>query len=328
MSSPRNRTVTAIEGVRVGHASDPDRGTGVTVVLFDRPARGAVDMTGMATSTRQIDSLDMMHPGIAVHGLCLAGGSAFGLDAAGGVSRWLVEQGVGLDLVVARVPVVPTAVIFDLSFMDAAARPTPDMAYHACQEASRDPVQQGCVGAGTGATCGKLRGVANATKAGLGSSLEEGAGGVLVGALVVANPFGDILDGHGRILAGARDGDAFLDMRRAIAGGEVRERFGSPGNTTLCILVTDAWLDKVTAMQVARMAGQGLSRHIVPFNTPFDGDMVFCFSVGEKTANPLHLGVVAARAAAGALMNAVAHARGMGGIPASRDLVGTVPTAG
>ena len=321
MSSPRNDTITAIAGVRVGHSSDPAGGTGVTVVLFDGPARGAVDMTGMATSTRQIDSLDMIHPGVAVHGLCLAGGSAFGLDAAAGVSRWLVEQGVGLDLVVAKVPVVPTAVIFDLSFMDAAARPTPDMAYDASRAASADPVEQGCVGAGTGATCGKLRGVAGATKSGLGSSLVQGAGGVLMGALVVANPFGDILDGRGRIIAGARDGGTFLDMHEAIAGGEVRERFGSPGNTTLCVLVTDARLDKVGAMQVARMAGQGLSRHIVPFNTPFDGDMVFCFSTGEKQANPLHLGVVAARAATEALMNAVAHARRMGGIPASRDLV-------
>lgn len=320
MSSPRNDTVTAIEGVRVGHCSDPAGGTGVTVVLFDRPARGAVDMTGMATSTRQIDSLDMIHPGVAVHGLCLAGGSAFGLDAASGVSRWLVEQGVGLDLVVARVPVVPTAVIFDLSFMDAGARPTPDMAYQACRTASSGPVEQGCVGAGTGATCGKLRGVVNATKSGLGSSLVRGAGGVLVGALVVANPFGDILDGAGRIIAGAREKGAFLDMHRAIARGEVRERFGSPGNTTLCVILTDAGLDKVSAMQVARMAGQGLSRHIVPFNTPFDGDMVFCFSVGEKQANPLHLGVVAARSATDALMNAVIHARAMGGIPASKDL--------
>jgi L-aminopeptidase/D-esterase-like protein len=321
MSSPRNDTITAIEGVRVGHASDRAGGTGVTVVLFDRPARGAVDMTGMATSTRQIDSLDMIHPGTAVHGLCLAGGSAFGLDAAAGVSRYLCEQGGGLALVVARVPVVPTAVIFDLSFMDAAARPKPDMAYDACRLASSAPVEQGCVGAGTGATCGKLRGVANGTKAGLGSSLVRGADGVLMGALVVANPFGDILDATGRIMAGARDGGLFLDMQEAISRGEVRERVGSPGNTTLCVLVTDAWLDKVTAMQVARMAGQGLSRHIVPFNTPFDGDMVFCFSTGERPAHPLHLGVIAARAAGDALMNAVRRASAMGGIPASLDLV-------
>ncbi|HQI82211.1 MAG TPA: P1 family peptidase, partial [Deltaproteobacteria bacterium] len=206
------------------------------------------------------------------------------------------------------------------SFMDPSARPTPDMAYEACRGASRSPVEQGCVGAGTGATCGKLRGVASGTKAGLGSSLVTGAGGVLVGAMVVANPFGDILDAQGRILAGAREGSRFLGMGEAIARGEVRERFGSPGNTTLCVVVTDALLDKVTAMQVARMAGQGLSRHIVPFNTPFDGDMVFCLSVGEKTANPLHLGVLAAQSATDALMNALKHARGMGGIPAPRDL--------
>ena len=322
MSNQENNTVTAIKGIRVGHCSDSSGGTGVTVILFDRPACGAVDVTGMATSTRQIDSLDMIHPGTAVHGICLAGGSAFGLDAASGVTRYLVEQGIGLDLVVAKVPVVPTAVIFDLSFMNSHARPTPDMAYEACKAASDAPVEQGCIGAGTGATCGKLRGVAHGTKAGLGSSLVPGANGVLMGALVVANPFGDVLDEKGRIIAGAREGQSFLNMQDAIARGEIRERFGAAGNTTLCVLVTDASLDKITAMQVARMAGQGLSRHISPYNTPLDGDMVFCFSVGDKQSHPLHLGVVAARAAGRALLNAVSHAREMGGIPASRDMMG------
>lgn len=320
MSSPENDTITAVGGLRVGHGSDLEGGTGVTVVLFDRPARGAVDITGMATSSRQIDSLDMIHPGTEVHALCLAGGSAFGLDAASGVVSYLSEQGVGLDLFVAKVPVVPTAVIFDLSFMDASARPTPAMAYEACRTASSSPMEQGCVGAGTGATCGKLRGAANGTKAGIGSSLVKGRDGVLMGALVVANPFGDILDPQGKVMAGARDDKGFIDMAGAIAAGEVRERFGATGNTTLCVLATDAYMDKIMAMQVARMAGQGLSRHISPFNTPFDGDMVFCFSVGEKLINPLHLGVIAARAAASALLNAARHARGMGGIPAMRDM--------
>ena len=321
MSNPRNNTITAIEGVRVGHCSDHAGGTGVSVILFDRPARGAVDITGMATSSRQIDSLDMIHPGIAVHAICLAGGSAFGLDAASGVIRYLVEEGIGLDLVVARVPVVPTAVIFDLSFMDAGARPTPEMAYNACKAASISRVEQGCVGAGTGATSGKLRGVTHGTKSGLGSSLVQGSDGVLMGALVVANPFGDILDSKGRIIAGARDEQGFINSQEAIARGEVRDRFGSPGNTTLCVLITDASMDKVMAMQVARMAGQGLSQHITPFNTPFDGDMVFCLSTGDKQAHPLHLGVIAARAARDALLNAARYAHAMGGIPASRDMI-------
>lgn len=320
MSNPRNDTFTALAGIKVGHCSDLEGGTGVTAILFDSPACGAVDITGMATSSRQIDSLDMMHPGVAVHAMCLAGGSAFGLDAASGVVSYLCERGIGLDLVIARVPVVPTAVIFDLSFMDPNARPTPEMAYQACLEASDAPVEQGCIGAGTGATSGKLRGVANGTKSGLGSSLIKGADGVLMGALVVANPFGDVLDEKGAIIAGARDGNGFLNSQDAIARGEVRERFGSPGNTTLCVLVTDARMDKVMAMQVARMAGQGLSRHISPFNTPLDGDMVFCLSIGNKPAHPLHLGVIAAQAARDALLSGVRKARGMGGIPASNDL--------
>jgi L-aminopeptidase/D-esterase-like protein len=321
MSNLKNNTITAIEGLRVGHCSDLVGGTGVTVILFDKPALGAVDITGMATSTRQIDSLDMLHPGNAIHGLCLAGGSAFGLDAASGVVSYLGEQGIGLDLVVAKVPVVPTAVIFDLSFMDAHAKPTPAMAYEACRAASSSPVEQGCIGAGTGATCGKLRGVVHATKAGLGSSIVQGTDGVLMGALVVANPFGDILDEQGRIIAGSRADHGFLNMQDAITQGEVRGRFGAPSNTTLCVLVTDVHMDKILAMQVARMAGQGLARHISPFNTPFDGDMVFCLCVGDKEAHPLHLGVIAAQAASKALLNAVRHARAMGGVPASSDIM-------
>ncbi len=316
-----NDTLTALKGIQVGHCSDLTGGTGVTVILFDRPGIGAVDTTGMATSSRQVDSLEMMHPGVAVHGVCLAGGSAFGLDAATGVVRYLEEQGVGLDLAVARLPVVPTAVIFDLSFMDSSARPSPSMAYEACRAASSHPVEQGCVGAGTGATSGKIRGVLSATKAGLGSSMARGDRGVLMGALVVANPFGDVLDEQGKIIAGAREGDGFLNSFEAIRKGEVRRKMGAQGNTTLCVLVTDARLDKVTAMQIARMGGNGLARHISPYNTPFDGDMVFCFSIGDKEIHPLHLGVLAAQASKDALLNAVCHACSLGGLPASRDIL-------
>jgi L-aminopeptidase/D-esterase-like protein len=178
------------------------------------------------------------------------------------------------------------------------------------------------VGAGTGATAGKIRGVLSATKAGLGSSVLTGSEGVRMGAIVVANPFGDVLDENGRIIAGAREGDGFLDSFEAIRKGEVRTRMGAPGNTTLCVLVTDARMDKVTAMQVARMGGNGLARHILPYNTPLDGDMVFCFSVGDREAHPLHLGVLAARASRDALLRGVRSACSMGGLPASRDLLG------
>ncbi len=316
-----NDTVTALAGVKVGHCSDMKGGTGVTVILFDEPAIGAVDTSGMATSSRQIDSLEMMHPGAAVHAVCLAGGSAFGLDAATGVVRFLEERGVGFDLVVAKLPIVPTAVIFDLSFMDAQARPDAAMAYEACLRADTSPVEQGCVGAGTGATAGKIRGVQSATKSGLGSSVLDGVGGVQMGALVVANPFGDVFDETGRIIAGAREGNVFLDSSEAIRKGEVRTRMGSPGNTTLCVLITNARLDKVAAMQVARMGGNGLARHIAPYNTPLDGDMVFCFSTGDRDANPIHLGVLAAQAAETALLRAVRAARSLGGLPASCDMI-------
>lgn len=321
MSSRTNDTLTALEGIRVGHYTDTEGGTGVTVVLFENPATGAVDISGMATSSRQIDSLEIMHPGSAVHAVCLAGGSAFGLDAASGVVRYLEEKSIGIDLTVARLPVVPTAVIYDLSFMDPHARPGSSMAYEACRQASNAPVEQGCVGAGTGATAGKIRGVISATKSGLGSSVVSGLGGVKMGSIVVANCFGDVLDDQGRVIAGAREGKGFLDSFRAISKGEVRTKFGAPGNTTLCVLVTDARLDKISAAQVARMAGNGLARHISPYNTPLDGDMVFCFSTGAKEVHPLHLGVLAAQAAKGGLLNAVRRAWSMGGLPAARDLV-------
>lgn len=316
-----NSTLTAIEGIRVGHESDFEGGTGVTAIIFDRPAIGSADISGMATSTRQIDSLEIMHPGTSIHALCLSGGSAFGLDAAGGVVRYLEDKGIGLDLFVARLPVVPTAVIYDLSFMSAKARPTKDMAFKACMNASGSPVKQGTIGAGTGATCGKLRGVLNATKTGLGSSCIKGFNDVRMGALVIANPFGDIINSRGEIIAGARKEGGFLDTAKAIASGENRNRIGSPSNTTLCVLVTDACLDKISALQVARMAGNGLARHISPFNTPFDGDIVFCLSIGNKEAHPLHLGVIGARAAEKALINAVVKASPLGGLPVHKEIV-------
>jgi L-aminopeptidase/D-esterase-like protein len=315
-----NKTITAIDGVKVGHSTDLKGGTGVTVILFDPPAIGSVDISGMATSTRQIDSLSMLHPGQQVHAVCLSGGSAFGLDAATGVARFLEEHQIGLDMFVAKIPVVPTAVIYDLSFMDPKARPTPAMAYDACISASNAPVEQGCVGAGTGAAAGKLRGVINATKSGIGSSLVKGLGGIKVGALVVASPFGDILDESGKIIAGARDGNQFINVCESIAKGEMRKNVGSPSNTTLSLIVTDASLDKISAMQVARMANHGISRHISPYNTPFDGDIVFCFSVGKKPSHPLHIGVLAAQAARSALLNAVKNATSLGGVPAPRDI--------
>ncbi len=306
MSAPANKlTLSTIEGVRVGHASDQEGGTGTTVILFDNPAVGAVDISGMATSTRQVDSLFPLHPGNQVHAVCLAGGSAFGLAAASGVQQFLAEQGVGLALNAAVLPVVPAAVIYDLSYRDANARPDAAMGYRACQDASADPVIQGSVGAGTGATCGKLRGVEYATKAGIGSAAVCGPEGIRVGALVVANPFGDIVDAGGRIVAGAKDDGEFIDMRARIAAGEVRRMIGSGENTTLTVVVTDALLDKTACAQVARMAGASLARHIMPYNTPLDGDMVFCFSVGQKPVDILTAGVLAGQAAAGALLNAV-----------------------
>lgn len=306
MSESRNETLTAIPGLRVGHASDAVGGTGLTAILFDRPATAAIHLSGLATSTRQCDGLLPGHSGGTIHAVCLTGGSAFGLDAAAGVVRYLEEQGVGLDLGLARVPIVPTAVIYDLSFKDAQARPTPEMAYAACLNATAEPVATGSIGAGTGATCGKLRSVAHASKAGLGSSLIAGPAGLMVGAIVVANPFGDIINEQGRIIAGAHSDDGnFLNSLNALAGGEVRNPLKTvPANTTLAVVVTNARLDKAACQQVARMATCGLARHIAPFNTLLDGDLVICVSMGELSSHALTIGAMADLACARALLGA------------------------
>jgi len=216
--------LTAIPGIRVGHGTDETGCTGCTVVLCPDGTVGGVDIRGSASGTREFDALSPMHLVPHVHAVLLAGGSAFGLDAAGGVMRYLEEQGVGFDVQVTRVPIVPAAILFDLRLGDAFARPDAAMAYAACRQATPGPFAEGSVGAGTGATVGKLFGISRATKSGLGSAVMNLPGGLKVGSLAVVNAFGDVRDpATGILLAGARESpesrslaDSAAAMRRGV----------------------------------------------------------------------------------------------------------------
>jgi L-aminopeptidase/D-esterase-like protein len=257
-----------------------------------------------------------------IHAIFLTGGSAFGLDAAGGVMQFLEARGVGFPAGRSRIPIVPAAVIFDLHLGSARARPDPGMARWACQKAT-SAVVEGSIGAGTGATVGKLFGLAHATKGGVGFHSLGLSGGVMVQALTVVNAFGDVLDpASGQVIAGARvspDSEFFADTAKQMFAGKSRKGFG-PTNTTLAVVMTNAALDKLQATKVAEMAQDGLARAIRPVHTQFDGDLVFALSIGQKRADLNTLGTAAAEVTAQAIVRAVKTAKGRGGVPAWNEI--------
>jgi L-aminopeptidase/D-esterase-like protein len=277
-----NTTLTAVPGIAVGHAHDDDAKTGCTVVLG--PFRAAVDVRGMAAGTRQFGALSPNHLAPQVDGLLLTGGSAFGLAAADGVMSWLEERGMGLETDVARVPIVPSAVIFDLGVGGGDRRPDPQMGRAACEAASIEPVAEGRVGVGCGATVGKLFGRSGSMPAGVGSwamGLDEHT----VAALVVVNAYGDVLDGRGTIVAGARDPHgAFVDTAAYLRERGIPPRTApQPGtNTTLGVVATDIPLSRTDLAAVAGQAMNAIVRHIAPANTQFDGDLVFACSTAPE----------------------------------------------
>ena len=317
--------LTAITGIRVGHSTDETGCTGCTVVLCPDGTVGGVDIRGSAAGTRELDALSPMHLVPHVHAVLLAGGSAFGLDAAGGVMRYLEEQGIGFDVQVTRVPIVPAAILFDLRLGDAFARPDAAMAYAACRQATPDPFPEGSVGAGTGATVGKLFGISQATKSGLGSALVNLPGGLKVSALAVVNAFGDVRDpATGVLVAGAReapDSRRLADSAAAMRRG-VFPRGYRPENTTLAVVATNARLTKLQATKVAQMAQHGLVRAISPVHTTLDGDLIISLATGEVEGETNAVGVAAADAAADAILRAVKTAASLGGLPAWSDLAG------
>jgi L-aminopeptidase/D-esterase-like protein len=321
--SGTSRGITAVPGIQVGHATDEEGMTGCTVVMCQDGAVGGVDQRGGAPGTRETDLLRPLHLVQKVHAVLLAGGSAFGLAAADGVVRYLEEQEVGFDARVARVPIVPAAILFDLDIGDPKSRPDAAMGYSACQNASDGPVEEGNVGAGTGATAGKILGSKQAMKTGLGSAAASLGRGLVVGAVVAANPFGDVVDpDSGRLIAGTRSPRSgalanTLDVMRSFVGKAVL-RFAS--STVIGVVATNARLTKEETNKVAQMAQDGVARAIRPAHTLFDGDTLFALSTGKKRADVNLVGAYAAEMVAQAIAQAAWKAEGSEDIPSRNDL--------
>lgn len=321
-----HNAITDVPGVKVGHDTDRQGITGCTVVLCEGGAVGGVDVRGSAPGTRETDLMRPVNLVQRVHAVLLTGGSAYGLDAAGGVMRWLEERGIGFNVGVGVVPIVPAAVLFDLAIGDPKARPDAKAGYRACQAASDGPVAEGCVGAGTGATVGKLLGPKFATKCGLGTASFKIGKGIVVGAIVAVNAFGDVIDPAGEIVAGTRKPvlGGFADTARRMQGSLGQTVLGL-ANTTLAVVATDAYLTKEGANKVAQMAHDGLARSIRPVHTMFDGDTVFALSTGEpprrgKGVDPSVVGAAAAEVLARAVVRAARQAESLGGALSAGDL--------
>ncbi len=339
-----NGTLTDVVGLEVGHFTDLEGATGCSVVLCgEEGAVAGVDVRGSAPGTRETDLLLPVNLIERIHAVVLTGGSAFGLDAAGGVMRWLEERHLGCEIGACRVPLVCAAVLFDLAVGRPAARPGADAGYAACAAASAAPVPRGSVGAGTGATVGKLMGMEHATKGGLGSASARLGDGAVVAALAAVNAGGNVVAEGGRIVAGVRDpAGGFVDgtewlarhgVHRPPSDSEPAKRPrdeldgrtpGLAGNTTLAVVATDAVLTKAGATKVAQMAHDGLARAIDPVHTMYDGDTVFALATGRagRHADVSVVGAVAARVLAAAVVDAVSSATGLAGVPAAADLGG------
>ena len=311
-----------IPGLRVGHVTDAVGLTGCTVILSDAPAVGGVEIRGWAAGVHGLDFLDPRHLVPTLDGVVLAGGSAYGLEAIWGVMRYLEERGVGFPTSQTVVPHVAGAILYDLGLGDPTARPDRAMGHRAAVAARPGPVAEGNVGAGTGASVGKLHGIARATKGGLGCAVLT-RDGVHLGALMAVNAVGDVRDPDtGRLIAGARDaadGRRLIDTGAALAAGARPPAF-RPTNTTIGVVATTALLDKGAAARLARLAMDGFTRALSPPHLNTDGDTLFCLSVGSEQADVDALGRDAADLVARAIARAVRAATASGGLPAARDL--------
>ena len=321
-----SRGLTAVPGLKVGHHTLTGRPTGCTVVLAEKGATAGVDVRGSAPGTRETDLLAPTTTVEQVHAIVLSGGSAFGLDTASGVMTYLEQQGVGFKFGGAVIPIVPGAILFDLGVGDPSIRPTADCGFQAARAATDGPVAEGNVGAGAGATVGKMGGRERAMKGGIGSAAITLPNGLVVAALVAVNARGDIIDpATGQVVAGMRteDGKGLADVRRRLKSGELDLPLPEAlQHTTLGIVATNATLTKTQATRIAQMAHDGFARAISPAHTSADGDAIFALATGVR-AGPADLdtiGTLAAEAMAEAIVRAVRAATSIPGYPAARDL--------
>src|SRR5687768_3847813 len=325
-NSAANATLTAVAGIKVGHHTLSERPTGCTVIVVDgEGAAGGVSQRGGAPGTRETDLLDPSNLVDKVNAVVLSGGSAFGLDAATGTVKWLEEHNIGWDVRIAKVPIVPAAILFDLPVGGSPKiRPTADCGYRAAAAASNGPVTEGTIGAGAGATVGKSGGPGRSMKAGLGSYSITLPNGLSVGAIVAVNAVGDIIDPDtGKIVAGVRNPDGtFADARTLLRSGQTGPRPRAGENTTIGLVATNARLTKAQAQRMALMADDGYARAIYPSHTMGDGDTVFALATGQWTgdADVTQIGALAADVMARAIVRAATEATGLPNLPATRDL--------
>ncbi len=323
--------ITDVAGIKVGHFTDSRRPTGCTVILCEEGATGGVDVRGAAPGTRETDLLDPINTVQQVHAVVLSGGSAFGLETATGVTRYLEERNIGFDARVARVPIVPAAILFDLGVGDAKIRPDAEAGYKAARDATSNALAEGNVGAGAGATVGKLFGMDRAMKGGLGSASiklpagKDGKSILTVSAIVAVNAVGDVIDPNtGKVIAGARakDGKNLLGSMNAILRGEPLPPILGGTATTIGVVATDVKLDKAQAAKVAQMAHDGLARAINPVHTTSDGDTIFALATGKSSLQPnvTLIGALAAEAMAQAIVRAVKAAKGLAGLPSASEM--------
>ncbi|HQU35205.1 MAG TPA: P1 family peptidase [Anaerolineales bacterium] len=327
-----NNAITDARGIEVGHAQDDDALTGCTAILCRKGAVAGVDVRGGGPGTRETDLLNPMNLVQKVHAIVLAGGSAFGLDAASGVMKYLEEKKIGFNTGAAKVPIVPAAILYDLNLGRADVRPDSAMGYLAASRASSAAPAEGNVGVGAGASVGKMFGASLAMKAGVGTASLHVGGGVIVGALVAVNAIGDVIDPRtGQIIAGLRSGrvgplrvgkthpfaDTLAMMKTTIGRGILG--FASRGNTVIGVVATNAILTKAQATKVAQMAHDGLARAIRPAHTMLDGDTIFALSTGTKQADVSMIGAFAAEAMAEAILRAARTAKSAGGLPGLMD---------
>lgn len=322
------RGITAVPGIRVGHAQNDEALTGCTLILPPKGSIGGVDQRGGAPGTRETDLLSPMHLVSEIHAILLTGGSAYGLDAASGVMSYLEENDIGFSTNAAKVPIVPAAVIYDLDIGRSDIRPDKKMGYQACVSSTNEMSLEGNIGAGTGARIGNIFGIKSAMKSGLGTAAMEIQPGLFVGALIVVNAFGDVLDMHtGEILAGARSIDLMglklgsqgyfantLETMRTRIGSSIL-KFSSGKNTIIGVIATNGRFNKEEINKIAQMAHNGIARVIRPAHTMLDGDTLFAIATNKKKAEVNLIGAFAAEVTAIAINRAVRAALPAGGLP-------------